>query len=306
MKLEEAKDSTTAALSKIKMTFDIYAPKVTIPVARDGKILFQTLVDIGHFKMQADPLDPAVTFDRKTGAPEYKILLLESKNTGVYIAESTFDWKRVVSGDLSDFCESLIAPCDAKMHFASASAGWTPQTGPRSKIEMSTNSFQLFVSPSKLARLYATLATMQEKQISTTNSTEIEDVKPWHGALISGAASAMKVGLVGGAGGYHTRWLCCQGPYLYILEAEDADTYVDYVRVGYNVRVSTLDAVNDTIQGPLLVIHDAKVPKSRAIELNNTWVFRFKEEKDLDKWTRWLQDVNEVAVEYQNRASFHG
>ena len=296
VKLEEAKDSTTAALSKIKMTFDIYAPKVTIPVARDGKILFQTLVDFGHFKMQADPLDPAVTFDRKTGAPEYTILLLESKNTGVYIAESTFDWKRVVSGDLSDFCESLIAPCDAKMHFASASAGWTPQTGPRSKIEMSTNSFQLFVSPSKLARLYATLATMQEKQISTTNSTEIEDVKPWHGALISGAASAMKVGLVGAAGGYHTRWLCCQGPYLYILEADDADTYVDYVRVGYNVRVSTLDAADDTIQGPLLVIHDAKVPKSRAIELNNTWVFRFKEEKDLDKWTRWLQDVNEVAV----------
>ena len=67
--------------------------------------------------------------------------------------------------------------------------------------------------------------------------------------------------------------------------------------------MSTLDAVNDTIQGPLLVIHDAKVPKSRAIELNNTWVFRFKEEKDLDEWTRWLQDVNEVAVA-TNRASF--
>jgi len=296
VKLEEAKDSTTAALSKIKMTFDIYAPKVTIPVARDGKILFQTLVDFGHFKMQGDPLDPAVTFDRKTGAPEYKILMIESKNTGVYIAESTFDWKRVISGDLSDVCESLIAPCDAKMHLASASAGWTPQTGPRSKMEMSTSSFQLFVSPSKLARLYATLATIQEKQISTTNTPGIEDIKPWHGALISGAASAMKVGLVGAAGGYHTRTLCCQGPYLYILEADDADTYVDYVRVGYNVRVSTLDAADDNNQGPLLVIHDAKVPKSRAIETNSTWVFRFKEEKDLDKWTRWLQDVNDVAV----------
>ena len=303
IKLEEAKESTTEALNKVAMTFDIHAPKVTIPVRRRGRVAFQTLVDFGHFTMVADPLDPSVSFDRKTGAPVYQTFAVASRDTAVFLAPSDFDWGNSVSTSLDQVCETLLAPCDAKMRFAMQGAGWTPEVGPRSKVQISLSAFQMYMSPSKMARVYATMQmTSSAKQSSMAlsedaGSTAAIDAKPWSDALISGAASAKKVGLVGGASGYHSRWLCIQGPYLYILEKPDAAGYIDFVRIGYSVRVTVLEDEEDgEKQNLILAIHDSKTPKSRARDTNNTWLFRFADEQEHSKWQRWLQDMNEVAV----------
>ena len=84
---------------------------------------------------------------------------------------------------------------------------------------------------------------------------------------------------------------------MYILEKPDAAGYIDFVRIGYSVRVTVLEDEEDgEKQNLILAIHDSKTPKSRARDTNNTWLFRFADEQEHSKWQRWLQDMNEVAV----------
>lgn len=310
MKLDAAKESTTAALKKIAMTLDIHAPKVRIPVARGGKVMFQTLVDFGHFNLSADPRDPSVTFNRTTGAPTYHTFAVTSTDTAVFFAPPDFDWINATPVQLCEQCEALISPCDAAMNFAASAAGWTSADGPRFKAQISMNAFQAYISPAKLARLYATIdVATKPSSMVTSNAvgTEVssEDPKPWHDALLSGTATAMKVGMIGGGHGYHKRYLCIQGPYLYILEKSDSPSYVDYVRIGSNCRVSVLNADEipssgnpsvDEQMSPLLAIHDAKTPRSRAAEVDNTWLFRFKDQQEFERWRNWIQDLNDMAL----------
>ena len=317
IQLDAAKESTTAALKVFAVTLDVHAPKVRVPVTRRGRVLFQTMIDFGHFTLCADPRDPTVTYHAKTGAPAYQTVTVVSKDMGVFLAPPDFDWKSTTAAKMREVCETLIAPCDASMKFAIKAAGWTPDAGPRSKAQITMDTFNMYMSPSKLARLYATMAvasTAKESSAALAGGDAGNDVlsiapKPWFGAPLSGAARAMKVGMLGGLRGYKNRFLCVQGPYLYILEKPDSDRYIDTVRIGYNSRVSVLDAgegpatpgspsvqVDDQLFSSVLAIHDAKTPKARAAEANNTWLFRFKDAQEFDRWKNWLTDMNEVSL----------
>lgn len=303
-KIEMAKKNTTAALTKISMNFEIDAPKVTIPVRHSGRVVFQTLVDFGHFTFIADPRVDYATVDRKTGAPAYHTFAIKGTDMAVFLADSSFDWKSAPEVDLSSVCEPILAPCEANVHLNAQGPGWTRESGAKSTATMTTANVQTYISPTKLARIYATMqAAMTSTQPMALNNSVAEvsvvDVKPWHGTLLNGASSAMKVGLVGAASGYHGRWLSVNGPYLYILDNPNAVAYVDYVRIGANVRVSVLDEESDgdsDAGGPVLAIHDAKVPKSRAAGTNNTWLLRFTNDVEYSKWQRWLGDLNETAL----------
>ena len=300
IKLARAKESTTAALKKVAMNFEIDAPKVTIPVRRDGEVVFQTLVDFGHFTFIADPCVKSGNVDPRSGAAVYHAFSIKASEMAIFNADKSFDWMNAREEILNDVCDPLVGRCQAQMQFTFNAPGWTPAAGPRTCIEVESKEFQVYVSPARLARLYATMQTITNaSSLSRIKETAEEsvDVKPWHGALLSGGANAMKVGLVGSASGYHNRWLCVKGPYVYVLERPSAQKYIDYLRIGSNVRVSVFDPKpEDDEKTSIIAIHDAKVPKSRALDATSTWLFRFTEENELSKWQRWLQDLNDTAL----------
>jgi len=300
-KIEMARTSAAAALSKkIFMNFEIDAPKVTIPVRHNGRVAFQTLVDFGHFNFVADPRLDYAMVDRKTGAPVYQTFTITGTDMAVFLADSSFDWKTAADLDLTSVCVPILAPCKAAVRLRIQGPGWTYETGPKIDVSFTTAEVQTYISPTKIARLFATLQAVttstKELMLNSVEESGTIAAKPWNDTLLSGPSSAMKVGLVGATSGYHGRWLCVNGSYLYILEGPGAPMYIDYVRIGANLRISVLDGEDDEDNtGPILAIHDAKVPKSRAAGTNGTWLLRFASDGELSKWERWLHDLNKTA-----------